>query len=33
MGIVSFEILVMALTLLDWPKVEAWLIKQGTITA
>ncbi len=33
MGIVSFEILIMGLTLLDWPKVEAWLIKQGTITA
>jgi hypothetical protein len=33
MGIVSFEMLVLGLTLLDWPAVEAWLIKQGTIAA
>lgn len=33
MGIVSFEILIMALTLLDWPKVETWLVRQGAITA
>jgi hypothetical protein len=32
MGILSMELLILDLTLLNWEKVEAWVIRKGIVT-